>query len=147
MAKNYPNLGKILKRLLFERDMKPMDLARELNIPQPTIHRLVSGKSTRPYKSSLDPIANYFSITTSQLVGEKPLDSETTQQYPSLGGKITTVPLLNWNDLPDLSPPSSNEGGGTIMVGNVSKKAFALTMPDSSMEPLFPRRFDFNLRP
>jgi transcriptional regulator with XRE-family HTH domain len=82
MAKKYFQLSTILKRLLFKKDMKPVDLARELNMPQPTIHRLVTGKSTRPYKSSLEPIAKYFDVTVDQLIGEDPrlIDWETPEE-------------------------------------------------------------------
>jgi transcriptional regulator with XRE-family HTH domain len=73
MSKTYPNLSSILKRLLFQRDMKPVDLARAVDIPPPTIHRLITGKSTRPYQSSLEPIAKYFGITTAQLLGTESL--------------------------------------------------------------------------
>ena len=47
--------------------MKPMDLARELDIPQPTIHRIVSGKSTCPHERSLIPIADFFNISVEDL--------------------------------------------------------------------------------
>ncbi len=67
MAKKYLSLGKVLKKLLFERDLKPADLAREVNIPPPTIHRLITGKSTRPYESSLKPIAKFFQFQLNSL--------------------------------------------------------------------------------
>lgn len=66
--------------------MKPVDLARALDIPPPTIHRLVTDKSTRPYKSSLKPIADFFSIDMKQLLGEEPLaewKSAETTSVPS----------------------------------------------------------------
>ena len=69
MAKKYLNLGKILKKLLLERDLKPADLSRAVHIPPPTIHRLITGKSTRPYASSLKPIADFFSISVEQQLG------------------------------------------------------------------------------
>src|SRR3990167_3591878 len=98
MAKTYPNLSGVLKRLLFERDMKPTDLARTLHIPQPTIHRLVVGKSKRPYKSSLLPIADYFSITVEQLLGEKPLPQARLSQTQVIKETTNTrlIPLIPW---------------------------------------------------
>jgi transcriptional regulator with XRE-family HTH domain len=132
MAKNYPKLAKILKKLLFEKDMKVTDLARKLDIPQPTIHRLVSGKSTRPYKSSLEPIANYFSITVDQLLGED--DSQEPSTFPTK--EVTSIPIYQWEVLPNQqsAPPIQ-----TITANNTSDKAFALVMPDTSMEPIFPK--------
>ena len=66
-------LSSILNRLLFEKKMKPIDLARKLGIPQPTMHRIVTGKSPNPHKSNLEPLAEYFDVTVAQLKGEDPL--------------------------------------------------------------------------
>jgi len=136
MASNYPKLANILKKLLFQKDMRVTDLARELDIPQPTIHRLVAGKSTRPYKSSLEPIASYFSITVDQLLGNEPLSNEDPQHttiFPVKG--VASIPIYHWNTLLDLKKASPIQ---TIMTNNVSSQAFASIMPDTSMEPIFP---------
>jgi len=143
MAKKSPKLSLILKRLLFQKAMKPVDLARKLNIPQPTIHRIVTGKSTRPYLSSLVPIAKYFSLTVDQLLGESPLPSELSdisaqEKYPLSVGKIKYIPLLLWEKL--FAATSQQETKEKIpFLGNISEKGFATIMPDSSMEPTFPR--------
>src|SRR5437762_397761 len=101
MAKKYLQLAGVLKRLLFERDMKPIDLAREVNMPPPTIHRLVTGKSTRPYKSSLKPIADFFSVTVDQLTGEQSTaNSLVTMQENAFQSKMfLNVLLIPWDKL------------------------------------------------
>ena len=142
MAKKYPKLASIIKRLLFERDIKSIDLARAINIPPPTIHRLVTGKSTRPYESSLKPIADYFEIEVAQLLGEKPLPSneeEGVDEETSRHGKnwVATVPLIPWGNLKDLEIKKNyNE---IPFVGKISKIGFATIMPDTSMEPIIQR--------
>lgn len=120
--------------------MKPADLAREVNLPQPTIHRIVTGQSTRPYKSSLEPIAKYFDVTSEQLLGLHPLpaDQEGSQFIennimPNLTEGFQIIPLQRWDSLFDINVKSE----GQLAVGNVSKRAFALIMQDYSMEPLF----------
>ena len=90
MAKTYPKLGATLKKLLFDKNMKPSDLAREVNLPPPTIHRLVTGKSNRPYQSSLAPIAAFFNITVEELTGE----AEPTQH-----NKADHIPIITWQQL------------------------------------------------
>ncbi len=57
MKETHGTLDEILSRLLFEKKMRAMDLARELNIPQPTIHRIATGKSTTPHIGTLEPNA------------------------------------------------------------------------------------------
>lgn len=140
MAKHYLKLSKVLQRLLFEKRMKPVDLAREVDMPQPTIHRLVSGKSTRPYRSSLEPIAEYFSITVDQLIGEKPLDEETTTlNVPEKSGKFRQIPVIAWDNALDFVTHGAEHGQSYIMANpSLSEKAFATILNNSSMEPVFP---------
>jgi SOS-response transcriptional repressor LexA len=141
MAKKYPKLSSILKKLLFEKDMRPIDLSRELNIPQPTIHRLVTGKSTRPYKSSLQPIADFFSITTEQLLGEAPLPETKPSGSPEQAANlVTTLPIIEWNAAENLIAPGQKNLGQLSATGNIRKDCFAVIMNDYSMEPLFPIR-------
>lgn len=132
MAKKYLHLGNILKRLLFDKDMKPVDLAREVNIPPPTIHRLVTGKSTRPYKSSLKPIADYFSLTVDQLIGEEPLEPATSS--PTNLTTFREIPLIPWNEM---EGDVKNKYEKIPFVGKISEVGFATILPDFSMEPMF----------
>ena len=132
MAKHYFQLSKILKKLLYDNRMNSTDLAEAVDLPQPTVHRLVTGKSTRPYRSSLEPIAEYFAIDIDQLLGEKPLPLGASASHD-----IASLPLIPWEDL---SVRHKNEGYSSIpFVGAISSTGFATTMPDTSMEPLIPR--------
>lgn len=138
MAKKYTKLSQVLKKLLFEKNMRPIDLARELNMPSPTVHRIVTGKSTRPYKESLEAIARYLDVSVDQLTGEEPLfpqDVSETYNLP-INKSTKIVPIIPWqNSQLDFTNPTISE----IIVINVSDKAFAVVMPDYSMEPLFPK--------
>lgn len=142
MIKNPSQLSDILKKLLYENRMYPADLANAIGLPGPTIHRLVTGKSTRPYRSSLEPIARFFSITIEQLLGKEPIRwvTENSEQLEELG--IYRVPLLNWNNvfswLNETTPPPMTSPERLLTEISVGLKAFALTVKDSSMTPLFP---------
>lgn len=140
MAKKYPKLGKILKRLLFEHDMKAVDLAREVDVPQPTIHRIITGKSTRPYISSLKPIADFFRISTEQLTGEQTLSGkeQSIEKDVSFPSKIKNVPLIPWNKILDIDT-ENNQFEKTPCISDISEIGFATLMQDSSMLPLFPK--------
>lgn len=141
MAKKYLQLGNILKRLLFDRSMKPIDLAREVNLPPPTIHRLITGKSTRPYKSSLKPIADYFSVTIDELTGEKPFNTNqiltNEKTAHTTRSKICAVSLIPWTDLTQNQLLDKTKYDTIPFVGNISNQGYATTLEDSSMEPLF----------
>ena len=141
MAKKYLRLSSVLKKLLFDRDMKPVDLARALYMPTPTIHRLVTGKSTRPHESSLKPIANYFSIEVGQLLGEEPLPQwENNQQAAALPNMIKTIPIIGWEEIADLQKAIQLSQKKIPVAGEVNDDCFALIMNDHSMEPLFPKK-------
>jgi transcriptional regulator with XRE-family HTH domain len=149
MAKKYLQLSQILKRLLFERNLRPSDLARDLNMPPPTIHRIVTGESTRPYKSSLSPIAEYFNVKVEQLIGEEPLFPSMDGNSISLSQRTRRVALVAWELLG--YEPKSAQGLSEIIVSDVSDKAFAVINPDYSMEPLFQKNsiliFDPEVKP
>jgi transcriptional regulator with XRE-family HTH domain len=136
MAKTYPKLGGILKKLLFERNMKASDLAREVNLPSPTIHRLVTGKSSRPYMSSLEPIADYFSVSIDQLLGEEDIHTKSDLSASQL---ICTLPLIPWEGLDNIGLGNESIFEQIPYIGSVSKRAFATVLIDTSMEPIFNR--------
>jgi SOS-response transcriptional repressor LexA len=138
VSKKYLNLSRILKNLLFQKDMRPVDLAREIGMPLPTIHRIVTGKSSRPYESSLRPIADFFGISIKQLSGETPLESGTSfNTLPINHPKFFEIPHLEWEELAEIGQIKKNK---TLAVTtDLSDNCFALTMNDSSMTPLFPK--------
>jgi len=120
--------------------MKAVDLAREVKIPPPTIHRLITGKSTRPYKSSLKPIADFFSMSIEQLIGEQSftnnpliINEETSLQTR----KIAYLPLIPWEKLQHHQMTDENKYEKIPFVGNISTLGYATILTDYSMEPLF----------
>lgn len=138
-AKRYLKLQEILKKLLYDKRLTAAQLARETGLEKPTVHRLVTGKSTRPYNSSLEPIANFFDISVDQLLGEKPLPTAlTTAPFAQKHDSLTEIPLIKWNDI---GKPIviTEENPTVVMTADHSSKTFATPMNDSSMEPIFPK--------
>jgi transcriptional regulator with XRE-family HTH domain len=137
MARKYSQLSQILRRLLFEKNMKVIDLARGIDMHVPTAHRIVTGKSTRPFKSSLEAMATYLEVSVAQLIGDEPLSTDITANSKSLAINEHTknIPLIHWQSLDNEISLETAES--SLLVTHVSEKSFALTMPDYSMEPLF----------
>lgn len=143
VAKDYFNLSNIINTLLFERKMRPAALARETGLPATTIHRLVTGKSTRPYKNSLIPIAEYFSLSVEQLIGEEELpDNYWRDESMGLSKKeqIKQIPIISWSDADNFHHIDKKAQQCIVSSGSMSDSCFALIMLDHSMEPLFPKR-------
>lgn len=144
MAKKYPKLSGILKTLLFKKDMKAAELARAVKMPVPTIHRIVTGKCTRPYQSSIEALAEYFAISKEQLLGEKPLPDEIDNDFITpisnrtniSENYIKEIPLIPWNKITTFNK-LENSFEKIPCLGTISDEGFSTTMPDSSMSPIF----------
>lgn len=135
--------------------MNPAELAREVELPVPTVHRLVTGKSTRPYLSSLKPIADYFSLSINQLLGEEPLPgeyfkNETIENENTSISTLKTIPIISWSEI-DNDEAKKSSKQHIVTAGDISDKCFGLIMQDYSMEPVFPKSsvliFDPNKKP
>lgn len=133
MAKCYPYLSSTLKTLLYEQRLSLTDLANKVNLPLPTVHRLVTGKTKRPYRNSLIPIAEYFSITIEQLLGEEPIEESKLKREIKSSGNI--LPVHKWSELNDVFYPSISNA---VEPQAGQKRLFALIQNDDSMIPLFP---------
>jgi len=104
------------------------DLARLTNIPQPTLHHLITGATRRPRPKLLKTLADFFSITTEELIDAK--------------RKNQPVPMLQWHELKDLQNLNSlnikdHTRTKVLTELSVSQNAFALIAKDNMMEPLF----------
>lgn len=61
-------------------------------MPQPTIQRLVAGTTLDPKLSTLTIIANYFSLTIDQLLGNYPISVLNSD----FSYKVHTAPIISW---------------------------------------------------
>ena len=134
-------ISQVLKVLMFQKNVKTTQLARELDLPQQTLQRIVSGASPRPHRSSLEPIANYFEISIAQLKGEEPLPDKLSSITLSPPTQTCSIPLLPWELLiqqPNSKPQASDKQ--IIMHKAVNAECFAAQLNDTSMEPYFPQQ-------
>lgn len=60
----------ILRELMTDKNMSGQDLSRATGITQSTIQRILSGESESPRKATLEPIADYYNVSLSYLIGE-----------------------------------------------------------------------------
>ncbi len=140
MTKKAIGIGDILSRLLFAKKMRATELAREIDVPQPTLHRITTGKSPRPHKSTLEPIADYFDISIDQLTGRKPLpESVWGDAIPAMPRKVEAIeiPFIQWEALLDLEGAIENPPETIFGSSQLGGNCFAVRMNDSSMEPVF----------
>ena len=116
------------------------DLARLTNIPQPTLHHILSGATKNPRRKSLEALANFFSISTKQLIGEEPLPN-VIPDIVKENLHIRTIPIIQWNMLINWPPEDVKNLHlkEVVLDKKVADNSFALVVQDSLMEPVFPQ--------
>lgn len=131
-------LIKTITQLMMKFGINETQLARECGLPQPTINRILSGKTPDPRLSTLTKIAERFQLTMGQLLSDGSLDEEEKQAQ-----RVICVPVISWVNAvkgPEYIA-SLRIDNGEIWVNTEIKlpsSSFALvTKP--SMEPRFPR--------
>ncbi len=142
LTNSMKKLSSILKTLMAELNMNESELARRTGIGQPVIHRICSGETDNPKVATLSPIANFFAISISQLIGDEPLPTHRIPGTfnPGVQGWCQ-VPWLAWTQIL-LWPNAINnlESLPSVAVDlDLSQYAYAVTMHDNTMEPRFMR--------
>jgi SOS-response transcriptional repressor LexA len=127
---NNSRIAQILTHLMSERDIGVTELARQINLPQPTIYRIVTGVCESPHLSSLKPIADFFSITVEQLRGLDPIHSIE---------KISKVPIISWHEAINWPSNKDKIKNKSLILTDalISQQGYALYVEDTSMEPIF----------
>lgn len=140
-----------LKSFLLSAKISENELARRTGIAQQVINRILSGENTNPKISTLSPLANYFMVSISQLIGDEIVENATRLNTNHLGWQEIPkidINLLDKKSLKELITESEEK----ILVDiNPFNNVFALSMNDNSMEPKFPNGtiliFDPNKKP
>lgn len=146
-------LSENLKRLMrLHGNLTVSQLSRLTQIPQPTLHHILSGATKNPRKPLLEILANFFSISSKQLLGEISIPT-IIPEIIKKNLQIKSVPIISWEmleawPLPNIQNLHLKEILLDIEIGSNS---FALRVQNSSLEPMFPENalliFDFDKKP
>src|SRR3990167_4433236 len=127
-----------LKNLLHNAKLSENELARRTGIPQQVINRILSGENQNPKIATLSPLANYFMVSISQLIGDGDIQlSEAKLNTKHFGWQ--EIPLLDWNELSKLPLDKlllNSKDKLSIDISH-SGMVFATRMVGNSMEPKF----------
>ena len=134
-----------LQKLMRGNGVTEAELARQTKIPQPTLHKILTGKTVDPRGSTLSIIANYFSVSIDELyvgvhIDHKHIPAPETQ----------SIPIITWKDCvkgerftSELTPTNWSSWLTTEFIG---PSAFALESKPS-MESRFPPHTIFVIAP
>ena len=139
-----------LKQLMrIHENLSVSDLARETAIPQPTLHHILSGATQKPRKQLLETLANFFSVSTEQLLTKDKLPNIIPKKVKE-NLKINTIPIIQWETLKNW-PTETNGHKEILLDKKASKNSFALIIENNLLEPTFPQGslliFDFTNAP
>ena len=97
-----PSLKNILSLLMDECDIDDITLSRETNIPISTISRMRLRSDSNPTASTLRPIAKFFSISISQLLGDEPLSKDRLPgSHNPTSFTSVRMPIIDWDSIAD----------------------------------------------
>lgn len=128
--------------MMADESLTETELFRRTGIGQPVIHRIASGETDNPKIATLSPIANYFNISISQLIGDDPLpEARLSGRYSRKLERWHKVPLLAWNHIPTwLSSTDPQTPARKIATdARVGENAYAVELYNTSMSPQFPQ--------
>ncbi len=86
--------GNIIRTLMQEADIGESELARQTNLPQTTINRLLLGGTSDPRAHTLKPIADFFGVTIGQLCGFESLNKN------RIVGSTNSINRAAWQSIP-----------------------------------------------
>ena len=137
-SSNISRFRTVLIKLMATHGINASELARRTNLPQPTIHRLAVGKTEDPKLSTLLSLANYFTISLDQLLGNVDIISEATNKNSPL---TLSVPIISWTNALDSklyleTIKTTNWSEWFVIDMKVSPHTFGLKSKPS-MEPRF----------
>lgn len=114
------------------------ELARMTDIPQPTIHHILSGSTKNPRKKVLNILSDFFSISVSQLIGQEPLPTIIPDSLKE-NLQINSIPIIEWHSIKNwfFSNRTEFQAKHILVDRNLGKNSFAVLISDTSMEPTF----------
>ncbi len=133
----FDKLSKNLNLLMEELRISADELGRRTSLPASTIKKIRNRYNPNPTLTTLLPLAKFFSITLSQLVGQEPLPKHRIKgAYKENIETICHIPVLSWEEA-IAWPKTIDQDHNTVTTEfNYSKNSFALMVEEDGWENL-----------
>lgn len=136
--------GAVLRYLMQDiGNISEGELFRRTGVPQPTIHRILSGMTPNPRMESIEPLAEFFNISTDQMLGRVPLPKDRIPgSFTAIATTKKVVPLLNWREIvnwPEITKKSDFKVDREWITSEsgITGSAFALKIMNTDYFPEF----------
>lgn len=127
-----------LQQLMITRNISEAELSRQTNIPQPTLHKILAGKTADPRASTLRLLADYFNVSVDQLITGVFIGQANEQ----VSTETQSIPIISWQDciqgsafIQTLTPSSWSDW---VVIEYQADNVYAL-LSKPCMEPRFPK--------
>lgn len=95
----FEKLSDTLNMLMAKARMNASELARQTGLPASTIKKIRNNDNPNPTLTTLIPLAKYFSVTLSQLIGEETFSDFPLSKLTPKNVEIRNqIPLLSWQE-------------------------------------------------
>lgn len=134
------NIQDVLQLLIQRKKLKSgSELAKKLNLPAPTVNRILSGQVIDPRASTLSLIADYFHVTIDQLVGKEALPNHLYQTPDELLRPSMAIPVINQSttNLQTALNAATDWFRWSTDSPTKRKKVFAIKLNNHHLEPVF----------
>lgn len=128
MSTMRPPISAILQELLSSKGLSTSEVARLTSVPQSTLHRIIHGEHKRPHKKTIAALAKFFGVSENELCG---LNSLGQVQH-----QVSRLPILTCQQASQWPKIQEQNFEYIVTDKKLSDVAFALKMPDESMEPM-----------
>ena len=118
-----------LNELMLSQNMNQTEMARRSSVPQPTVHRILSGQSDDPKITTLRKMAETLGTSLGALEGES------NKRH---GGDLT-VPLIEWNQL--TTPKAAKLAPLVPCPAKHGPNTFAARVKDNTMTAQYGRSY------
>lgn len=129
-------LSSNIQLLMRAKGINAAELSRQINVPRPTINKILHGKTEDPRASTLRAIADYFDLTIDELF------STTLSHNKNIKISSQAVPIISWEDCVEHTEKvgniTSNNWRDWIACDEITPGAYALKSRPS-MEEILPK--------
>lgn len=142
-----------IKRLMAAKGLNEATLAKKTSIPQPTLHKILSGKTADPRVSTLKLISEFFNISLDAVIYTPPHE-QFDLAINGVRRQTKHIPVISWqqaveaaNFLTILAPSNWEDW----QIATVKSEQVVTLVSKISMEPKFPKgtllMLDLNAKP
>lgn len=132
----------VLIKLMKHSNINISQLSKNTGLANTTIKRMCTDPQCNPTITSLKKIAEFFGVTTNQLLGNEPLLDNSSGHYYPQQDNWTSIPIislqqtLQWpNNIEEIRQPSNTKHVKTDL--DVNERVFAIFAEGEALEPKF----------